>query len=63
MVMYGMYAMYAMYALYAHTLAWDKAWTLYGRPYIAYMQNSIQPHIQRAAHLRCEEACEDLDTI
>ena len=38
-------------------------YALYGRPYSAYMQNSIQPHIQRAAHLRCEEGCEDLETI
>ena len=32
---WGCMGMYGMYGLYGHTLAWDQAWTLYGRPYSA----------------------------
>ena len=52
-MMYGlyggcmMYGMYGVYGLYGHTLAWYQAWTLYGRPYSAYMPFSVQQSIQR----------------
>ena len=61
-MLYVLYVLYALYMLYGYTRACDHAWTLYGRSYSAYMHNSIQPHIQRAAHLRCEEVCVNLDT-
>ena len=38
--------------MYGHTLAWDHAWTLYGRPYTAYMRFSVQHSIQRTPRRR-----------
>ena len=44
--------MYGLYGLYGHTLAWDHACTLYGRPYTAYMRFSVQHSIQRTPRRR-----------
>ena len=41
---WGCMGMYGLYGLYGYTLAWYNAWTLYGRPYTAYMRFSVQLH-------------------
>ena len=49
---WDVWVMYGMYGMYGHTLAWYQAWTLYGRPYTAYMRFSVQHSIQRTPRRR-----------
>ena len=57
----ALYVLYALYALYGRGTTCGSCMGAHTAH--TYMHNSIQQNIQRAAHLRCEEVREDLDTL